>query len=85
MGGAKVHSKKSGVAHFVYEDEENTLLGVQKLLSYLPSNNLENPPLIETPDKSSGIVEQLRDVVPDDTNKPYDVKDLINLIRNNIV
>ncbi len=80
LGGAKVHSKKSGVAHFVYEDEENTLLGVQKLLSYLPSNNLENPPLIETPDKSSGIVEQLRDVVPDDTNKPYDVKDVINLI-----
>jgi propionyl-CoA carboxylase beta chain len=47
LGGAMVHMKKSGVANFVYEDEENTLRGVQKLLSYLPSNNLENPPYFE--------------------------------------
>ena len=47
LGGAGVHSKKSGVAHMVYEDEENTLMGVRQLLSYLPSNNMENPPEME--------------------------------------
>lgn len=82
LGGAMVHSKKSGVAQLVYEDEENTLLGVKKLLSYLPSNNLENPPFIETEDH--GLREEiiLRELVPDDPNKPYDVKDLIKIIAD---
>lgn len=80
LGGAEVHTKKSGVAHFVYEDEENTLMGVKRLLSYFPSNNLENPPFIDTGSDSRKIEEKLRDVVPDDANKPYDVKDVIKLI-----
>ena len=44
LGGAEVHAQKSGVAQMVFEDEENTLMGVRKLISYLPANNLENPP-----------------------------------------
>ncbi|HLO59441.1 MAG TPA: acyl-CoA carboxylase subunit beta [Bacteroidales bacterium] len=80
LGGAMVHMKKSGVAHFVYEDEENTLRGVQKLLSYLPSNNLENPPFLENCDNDMREDERIRDIVPDDANKPYDIKDIINLI-----
>ena len=82
LGGASIHMKKSGVAQFVYEDEENTLLGVKKLLSYIPSNNLENPPIVESVDRNFDLVEKLRDIVPDDTNKPYDVKDVINLIMD---
>ena len=80
LGGAMIHMKKSGVAHFVYEDEENTLRGVKKLLSYLPSNNLENPPYVECFDNESRTDERLREIVPDDPNKPYDIKDVINLI-----
>jgi acetyl-CoA carboxylase carboxyltransferase component len=80
LGGATVHSKKSGVAQFVYEDEENTFLGVKKLLSYLPSNNMENPPFMESCDKNIEIEPKLRDIVPDDTYKPYDVKEVIKLI-----
>ena len=80
LGGASVHLKKSGVAHFVYEDEENTLRGVKKLLSYLPSNNLENPPFFEYCDSEIRIDERLRDIIPDDPNKPYDMKDIITLI-----
>jgi acetyl-CoA carboxylase carboxyltransferase component len=81
LGGAGVHSRKSGVAHMVYEDEENTLMGVRQLLSYLPSNNMENPPEMEiSEDETSDIEEKLRTIVPDDANKPYDVKDVINLI-----
>ena len=81
LGGAGVHSKKSGVAHMVYEDEENTLLGVRQLLSYVPSNNMENPPEMElSEDETRDFDEKLRDIVPDDPNKPYDVKDVINHI-----
>ncbi len=80
LGGATVHMKKSGVAQFVYEDEENTLLGVKKLLSFLPSNNLENPPVVEYYDKNDSEEPKLRDIVPDDPNKPYDVKEVINMI-----
>lgn len=80
LGGANVHMRKSGVANFVYEDEENTLLGVKKLLSYLPSNNLENPPVIESIDRNLELESHLREIVPDDTNKPYDVKDVIKHI-----
>lgn len=80
LGGAEVHARKSGVANMIYEDEENTLLGVRKLLSYLPSNNLENSPYVCLSENQKDTDEKLRDVVPDDTNKPYDVKDVINLI-----
>jgi acetyl-CoA carboxylase carboxyltransferase component len=83
LGGAEVHSKKSGVAQFVYEDEENTILGVKRLLSYFPSNNMENSPLIDTGDDPERIDEKLRDVVPDDPNKAYDVKSVIRLVVDN--
>lgn len=80
LGGAEIHMKKSGVANFVYQDEENTLRGVIKLLSYLPSNNMENPPMIEACDSCMDPEPQLLEIVPDDPNKPYDIKDLIRLI-----
>jgi len=83
LGGAEAHSKKSGVAQMIYDDEENTLLGVRKLLAYFPSNNLENPPFIESQDPPDRIEERLRDIVPDDPNKPYDVKEIIKLIVDN--
>ncbi|MBN1116759.1 MAG: acyl-CoA carboxylase subunit beta [Bacteroidales bacterium] len=80
LGGAEVHMKKSGVAHFVYEDEENTLLGVKKLLSYLPSNNMENPPTAEVYEEKLEPESALLEIVPDDPNKPYDIKDVIKHI-----
>ncbi len=80
LGGADVHAKKSGVAHFIYEDEENTLLGVKKLLSYLPANNIEDPPLANFNNEQITLIDKLRDIVPDDSNKAYDIKDVIKLI-----
>lgn len=82
LGGAEVHMKKSGVAHFVYEDEENTLLGVKKLLSYLPSNNMENPPITEVCDTKISPEPALTEIIPDDPNKPYDIKEVIKLIAD---
>lgn len=83
LGGASVHATKSGVADFVYSDDDNTILGVKKLLSYLPSNNLENPPLTEAVETAIRDDEQLRNIVPEDPDKPYDVKDVVKLIVDN--
>ena len=80
LGGAEVHAKKSGVAHMIFEDEENTIQGVRQLLSYFPANNLENPPDIELSEDEKDVNEHLREIVPDDANKPYDVKEVINNI-----
>ncbi|MFC2152508.1 acyl-CoA carboxylase subunit beta [Bacteroidota bacterium] len=82
LGGAETHARKSGVANFIYEDEENAILGVRKLLSFFPSNNLDNPPYIEPASKRDKNVDKLRLIVPDDPNKPYDVKKVIELITD---
>ncbi|WP_289016473.1 acyl-CoA carboxylase subunit beta [Culturomica massiliensis] len=82
LGGASVHAVKSGVADFVFNDDENTLLGVKMLLSYLPSNNIENAPFLTTDDPADRIEESLRDIVPEDPDKPYDVRDIIRLIAD---
>jgi acetyl-CoA carboxylase carboxyltransferase component len=80
LGGANTHARKSGVAHMIYDDEENTILALKKFLSYLPSNNVENPPVVADDNSTPEINEKLRDIVPDDPNKAYDVKDVINLV-----
>lgn len=82
LGGASVHAVKSGVADFVFNDDENAILGIKMLLSYLPSNNIENPPFITTDDPVERTEETLRDIVPDDPDKPYDVRDVIKLITD---
>lgn len=80
LGGAEVHARKSGVAHMIYDDEENTILALKKFLSYLPSNNVENPPVIADDGSVADINERLRDIVPDDANKAYDVRDVISQV-----
>ncbi len=80
LGGAEVHATESGVADMIFNDEEHTLMGVKKLLSYLPSNNVENPPVNQDEDIEPGKPEKLSLLLPDDANKPYDVVDVIQLI-----
>jgi methylmalonyl-CoA decarboxylase subunit alpha len=83
LGGAMVHGSKSGVSHFVAEDEQEGILLLRKLLSYLPSNNLEDPPLIPCMDPIDRLEETLNEIVPENPNKPYDIKDVIHLIADN--
>ena len=83
LGGAMVHGSKSGVSHFVAEDEQEGILLLRKLLSYLPSNNLEDPPHIPCMDPIDRLEESLNEIVPENPNKPYDVKDVIHLIADN--
>jgi acetyl-CoA carboxylase carboxyltransferase component len=82
LGGAEVHARKSGVAHMIYDDEENTILALKKFLSYLPSNNVENPPTNNDDGAIPDINERLREIVPDDPNKAYDVRDVINQVAD---
>ncbi len=80
LGGASVHATKSGVAHFVAESEQEGILLIRKLISYLPQNNLEEPPAAPCDDPIDRLEDTLNDIIPDNPNKPYDVKDVIHAI-----
>lgn len=80
LGGAGVHSTKSGVAHFVAENEEEGILLIRKLLSYLPQNNLEEAPIAPCDDPIDRLEESLNEIIPENANKPYDVKEVIEAI-----
>ena len=77
LGGAITHASKSGVAHFTGSDEETTLMMVRELMSFLPSNNMEEPPSKICTDPEDRADASLNEVVPVDPNKPYDIKDII--------
>lgn len=77
LGGASVHSSKSGVAHFVGNDEEETLMMIRELISFLPSNNMEDPPLTTTKDTVNRKTQNIQKLIPQDSNIPYDMKKLI--------
>ncbi|MBN2749370.1 MAG: acyl-CoA carboxylase subunit beta, partial [Bacteroidales bacterium] len=80
LGGAGVHSTKSGVAHFVAENEEEGILLIRKLLSYLPQNNLEEAPIAPCDDPIDRLEDSLNEIIPENANKPYDVKEVIEAI-----
>ncbi|MCQ2376191.1 MAG: acyl-CoA carboxylase subunit beta [Salinivirgaceae bacterium] len=83
LGGAQVHSSKSGVAHFVAESEEEGLMKIRRLLSFLPQNNLEEAPLMECNDPINRLEDSLNEIIPENPNKPYDMKQVINAIVDN--
>jgi len=80
LGGADVHAATSGVCHVAADSEPDALYLVQKMLSYLPQNNMEDPPFVPTGDNPLRMEDQLDYIVPDDPSKPYDIKSVINLI-----
>ncbi len=82
LGGAMVHGTKSGVAHFVADDEREGILLIRKLLSYLPQNNLEEAPVLPCIDPIDRLEDALNEIIPDNPNKPYDVKDVIHAITD---
>ena len=83
LGGAQVHTSKSGVAHFVSENEEEGLMAIRRLLSFLPQNNLEEPPLLECNDPINRLEDSLNEIIPDNPNEPYDMKNVILAIIDN--
>jgi Acetyl-CoA carboxylase, carboxyltransferase component (subunits alpha and beta) len=82
LGGAKMHASKSGVSHFMLEDEEEGIAIIRKLLSYMPSNNLEEAPIVACADPIDRMEDVLNDIIPDNPNMPYDMKDVIYAIAD---
>ena len=83
LGGASVHTTKSGVAHFAVDTEEDGLQLIRKLISFLPQNNLEETPLIECKDPIDRLDDNLNDIIPDNPNQAYDMYEVIGTIIDN--
>jgi acetyl-CoA carboxylase carboxyltransferase component len=83
LGGAWVHGTESGVAHFVVENEEEAIYVLRRLLSFLPQNNMEDPPTIPCQDDPLRTDDLLNSIVPDNPIKPYDMKQIIRILVDN--
>src|SRR5687767_14098474 len=77
LGGAMTHNSKSGVAHFAAESDEHALQITRELLSFIPANNMDDPPFVATSDPSDRMDTSLNKVVPESSNQPYDIRDLV--------
>jgi propionyl-CoA carboxylase beta chain len=77
LGGASTHGERSGVAHFAAESEEECLALIRELLTFLPQNNAEDPPVRASLDPADRVDEELQTAVPDQPNRPYDIKDIV--------
>lgn len=80
LGGATAHTKKSGVAHFAAEDDKHCLLLIRELLNFLPSNNVDDPPILPTSDSPDRIDESLNSFIPDNSKKPYNMLELVKIV-----
>ena len=78
LGGAMTHNSKSGVAHFAADSDEHALQITRELLSFIPSNNLDDPPFVATNDPDDRTDELLNTIVPESSNQPYDIREIIH-------
>lgn len=83
LGGAMTHNRKSGVAHFMADDDDQAMMMIRELMSFLPSNNMEDPPRKPCTDDMNREIPKLDTIVPDDPNKPYDMKEIILSVIDN--
>ncbi|HWT00489.1 MAG TPA: acyl-CoA carboxylase subunit beta [Pyrinomonadaceae bacterium] len=80
LGGAMTHNRVSGVAHFVADSDEHALRMVRELLSFIPSNNMDDPPVAPSTDPPDRVEERLNAIVPESSNQPYDIREVINAV-----
>jgi len=83
LGGAMTHNQTSGVAQYIAQNDEECIAEIRRLLSFLPSNNMETAPVYESEDDVNKIIEELNSIIPDNSNKPYDMKEVISAIVDN--
>jgi acetyl-CoA carboxylase carboxyltransferase component len=83
LGGAATHNEKSGVAQFACENDQDCIDQIKKLLSYLPANNMEDPPMVEPTDSPDRTDPKLNTIIPDNPNQGYDMKEVIGSIVDN--
>ena len=82
LGGAMTHNRVSGVAHFATDSDEHALLVVRELLSFIPSNNMDDPPLSESTDPFNRVEPKLNSIVPEASSQPYEIRDVINAVMD---
>jgi propionyl-CoA carboxylase beta chain len=82
LGGAMAHNERSGVAHFAVEDDAECLTMIRELLSFMPANNLDDPPRVETRDPADREIDALDTLIPSSPNQPYDMLDLIHAVAD---
>jgi len=80
LGGAEVHTTKSGIAHLAYDTEKELFAGIRKLLRYIPQNNMEEPPVVANDDRPDRVDEELNYIAPENPNKPYDMLRVVRKI-----
>ncbi|MBI9072071.1 MAG: acyl-CoA carboxylase subunit beta [Melioribacteraceae bacterium] len=80
LGGAETHATKSGVSHLTASNEEEAIVMIRELYSFLPSNNLDDTPVISTGDQPNRVDKKLNGMVPENPNKPYNIKDIITTV-----
>ena len=80
LGGAMTHNTKSGVAHFAVEDDEACIAAIRRLLSFLPQNNVDDPPRVKPLDRPDRMEPRLSEIVPPESNRPYDMKEVVRLV-----
>lgn len=80
LGGASVHAETSGVCHLTADSEADTLYLVRKLLTFIPQNNMEDPPIVNSGDDALRMEQRLNEIIPEDANKPYDMKEVISMV-----
>ena len=86
LGGAEAHTAISGVAHFAFADESECIAQVRRLLDFLPSNNVENPPQVEPTDDRNRFCLPLRQIIPEEANQSYDMKQvIIEVVDNSVI
>ncbi|MEM2175768.1 MAG: carboxyl transferase domain-containing protein [Archaeoglobaceae archaeon] len=83
LGGWEAHAMKSGNCHLVAENDEDAMKLVRKLLSYLPLNNMEDPPRVQSSDSASRLTPEIYEFLPEDPQKPYDMHSIINAVVDN--
>ncbi|OPJ54823.1 methylmalonyl-CoA decarboxylase subunit alpha [Alkalithermobacter paradoxus] len=83
LGGAMTHNTTSGVAQFISSNDEECIADIRRLISFLPSNNMEKAPLFDSEDDANKIIEDLNTIIPEGSNKPYDMKKVIESIVDN--
>jgi acetyl-CoA carboxylase carboxyltransferase component len=83
LGGAMTHNQTSGVAQYIASNDEECITEIRRLLSFLPSNNMETAPVYDSADDINKIIEELNSIIPDNSNKPYDMKEVIAALVDN--
>ncbi len=83
LGGARMHASRSGITHLTFNDEQSLFGAMREMFTYIPQNNMEEPPILETGDPIDRLDEELNYIVPDSPNKPYDMKKVLEMVLDN--